>query len=137
MRLGVAVMLCSSAYRRMNGRDRRVSDGCSHGLHLAKVFAQCFRYAKVTLDQTEHGSGTHAAHDLLLRHRPSCVTSSRKSSIQTLFHDRISSLLFPLAFPQLDDLDKVTEVGGVLSGLCEQFSHGFPLTSLTSLPVHE
>ena len=100
------------------------TDVPEHGLHLGKVFAQ---RAKVTLDQTEHGSGTHAAQDLLRRHRPSCVTSSRKCSIQTLFHDRISSRLFPLAFPQLDDLDKVTEVGGVLSGFSEQFSHGFPV----------
>ena len=110
------------------------TDVLEHGLHLGKVFAQCFRYAKVTLDQTEHGSGTHAAQDLLRRHRPSCVTSSWKCSIQTLFHDRIPSRLFPLAFPQLDDLDKVTEVGGVLSG---SSAMGFPLTSLTSLPVHE
>ena len=91
------------------------------------MFAQCFRYAKVTLDQTEQGSGTHAAQDLLRCHRPSCVTSSWKCSIQTLFHDMISYRLFPLAFPQLDDLDKVTEVDGVVSGLGEQFSHGFPV----------
>ena len=84
------------------------TDVLQHGLHLGKVFAQCFRYAKVTLDQTEHGSGTHATQDLLRRHRPSCMTSSRKCSIQTLFHERIWSYLFPLAFPQLDDLDKVT-----------------------------
>ena len=95
------------------------TDVLEHGLHLGKVFAQCFRYAKVTFDQTEHGSGTHAAQDLLRRHRPSCVTSSRKCSIQILFHDRISFHLFPLAFQQLDDLDKVTEVGGVLLGLGE------------------
>ena len=98
------------------------TDFLEHGVHLGKVFAQCFRYAKVTLDQTEH-----AAQDMLRRHRPSCVTSSRKYSIQTLFHDRISSRLFPLAFPQLDDLDKVTEVGGVLLGLGEQFSQRFPV----------
>ena len=108
-------------------RSEIATDVLEHGLLLGKVFAQCFRHAKVTLDQTEHGSGTHASQDLLRRHRPSCVTSSRKCSIQTLFHDRISSRLFPLAFPQLDDLDKVTEVGGVLSGLGEQFSHGFPV----------
>ena len=60
------------------------TDVLEHGMHLGKVFAQCFRYAKVTLDQPEHGSGTHAAQDLLRRHRPSRVTSSRKCSIQTL-----------------------------------------------------
>ena len=103
------MMFCSSAYRRMNGpRSSRVRRMFLNG----KVFAQCFRYAKVTLDQTEHGSG---------------MPSSRKCSIQKLFHDRISSRLFPLAFPQLDDLDKVTEIGGVLSGLGEQFSHEFPV----------
>ena len=103
------------------------TDVLEHGLHLGKVLAQCFRYAKVTLDQTEHGSGRHAAQVLLRRHRPTCVTPSRKCSIHTLFNDRFSSRLFPLAFPQLDDLNKVTEVGGVLSGLGEQFSHGFPV----------
>ena len=35
--------------------------------------------------------------------------------------------LFPLAFPQLDDLDKVTDVGGVLSGLGKQLGHWFPV----------
>ena len=102
------------------------TDVHEHGLHLGKVFTQRFRYAKFTLDQTEHGSGKHATQDLR-RHRPSHVTSSWKCSIQTLFHDRMSYHLFPLAFPQLDDLDKVMEVGGVLSGLGEQFGHGFPV----------
>ena len=101
------------------------TDVLEHGLHLGKVFTQCFRYGKVTLDQTEHGSSKHAAQDLLRRHRPSCVTS-RKCSIQTLFHDRISSHLFPLAFPQLDD-------SSVLSGLGEQFSPGFPVDCIDLL----
>ena len=120
------VLLCVSAHE-LSEIVACQTDVLEHRLHLGKVFAQCFRYAKVTLDQTEHGSGTHAAQDLLRRHRPSCVTSSRKCSIQTLCQDRISSRLFPLAFPQLDDLDKVTKVDGVLSGLGKQFSHGFPV----------
>ena len=35
------------------------TDVLEHGLHLGKLFVQCFRYANVTLDQTEHVSGTH------------------------------------------------------------------------------
>ena len=45
------------------------TDVLEHGLHLGKVFAQCFRYAYITFDQTEHGSGTHAVQDLLRLHR--------------------------------------------------------------------
>ena len=103
------------------------TDVLEHGLHLGKVFALRFRYAKVTLDQTEHGSGTHATQDLLRRHRPLHVTSSWKCSIHTPLYNWISFRLFPLAFPQLDDLDKVTEVDGVLSGLGKQLGHGFPV----------
>ena len=69
------------------------TDILEHGLHLGTMFAQCFRYAKVTLDQTEHASCTHATQDMLRRHRPSYMTSSRKCSIQTLSRqDLVSSL---------------------------------------------
>ena len=84
------------------------TDVLEHGLHLGKVLTQFFRYANVALDHAEHGSGTHAAQDLLRRHCPPRVSASGKCSIQSLFYGRISSLLFPLAFLQLDDLDKVT-----------------------------
>ena len=105
-------------------------DVLEHGLHLGKVLAQFFRYANVTLDHTEHGSRAHIAQDLLRRHRPPNVSTSGKSSVQTPFYDRISSHLFPLAFPQLDDLDEVTYVGGGLSGLGEQFDHGIPVDGI-------
>ena len=70
------------------------TDVLEHGLHLGKVLTQFFRYANVALDHAEHGSGTHAAQDLLRRHRPPRVSTSRKCNIHTLFlrPDLVSSL---------------------------------------------
>ena len=48
-------------------------------------------------DVLEHG--LHVAQDLLRRHRPSRLSASGKCSFHTLFNGRISSHLFPLAFP--------------------------------------
>ena len=43
----------------------RQTDVLEHGLHLGKVRMECFRYANVALDHTEHGSGAYAGQDLL------------------------------------------------------------------------
>ena len=48
----------------------RQTDVLEHGLHHGKVRWQFYRYANVTLDNSEYGSGTHVCQDLLWRHRP-------------------------------------------------------------------
>ena len=105
MRCGVVMMLCSSAYRRMNGprssRIRRMflNTGC--------ISAKCSR----------NSSGMQMSHSIMpntvpartpLRICRDVIVHRACRRRGTLFYVRISSHLFPLAFTHLDDLDKVT-----------------------------
>ena len=79
-------------------RDRIVLNDLIHVRHLETVVhipSQQRRgeqnlIASVTFDQTKHGSGAHAAQDLLRRHHPSCVTSQHPDTFSR--QDLVSSL---------------------------------------------
>ena len=62
----------------------------------------------INMSHLEQSTGEHIGQDLMLRHLPFRVSSTRKRCVLASFHGRIFSHVFPLKFPQLDDLDEVT-----------------------------